>query len=39
METLNQEHIKKLLNGGMSKLAKKDYKILYELYFNNTSVH
>jgi len=36
---VNQEDIKKLINSGMRKLAKKDYEILYELYYNNTSIH
>jgi len=39
METLKQKDIKGLINSGMHKLSKEDYKILHELYFNDTSIH
>ena len=31
--------IKELINRAMDKLDKDDYEILYELYFNNASIH
>jgi DNA-directed RNA polymerase specialized sigma subunit len=36
---VNQEDIKEIINSGMRKLEKKDHEILYELYYNNTSLH
>jgi len=31
--------IRKLINNAMLKLDKEDYNLLYELYFEHTSVH
>jgi DNA-directed RNA polymerase sigma subunit (sigma70/sigma32) len=36
---VNQEDIKEIINSGMRKLVKKDYEILHELYYKNTSLH
>jgi len=36
---MRRKRIKKLINRAMDKLDKDDYEILYELYFNNTSIH
>ena len=33
------EEIKKLVNDAMLELDRSNYKILYELYFNDTSIH
>jgi len=39
MKVMRRKRIKKLINRVMDKLDKDDYEILYELYFNNTSIH
>ena len=36
---LRRKKVEKLINNAMLKLNKADYDILYELYFNHTSVH
>jgi len=36
---MRRKSIKKLINRAINKLDKDDYEILYELYFNNTSIH
>jgi len=36
---MRRKRIKKFINGAINKLDKDDYEILYELYFNNTSIH
>ena len=36
---LRRKKVEKLINNAMLKLDKADYDILYELYFNHTSVH
>jgi DNA-binding Lrp family transcriptional regulator len=36
---MKHKRIKKLINGTMNKLDRDDYEILYELYFNNASIH
>jgi len=38
-KALRRKNIRKLINDAMFKLDKEDYDILYELYFNNTSIH
>jgi RNA polymerase sigma factor (sigma-70 family) len=37
--SVDYKEINKLINDAMLKLDKADYDILYELYFNHTSVH
>ena len=39
MKVMRRKRIKKFLHGAVNKLDKDDYKILYELYFNNASIH
>ena len=39
MKVMRRKRIKKLINRAINKLDKDDYEILYELYFNNTSIH
>ena len=39
MKVMRWKRIKKLINRAINKLDKDDYKILYELYFNNASIH
>ena len=39
MKVMRRKRIKKLINRTMDKLDKDDYEILYELYFNNASIH
>ena len=34
-----QRRIKELISRAINKLDKDDYEILYELYFNNASIH
>ncbi len=36
---LQPKEIKKLVNDAMLELDRSNYKILYELYFNDTSIH
>lgn len=36
---LKSKEIKKLVNDAMLELDRSNYKILYELYFNDTSIH
>ena len=39
MKVMRWKMIKELINRAMDKLDKDDYEILYELYFNNASIH
>ena len=39
MKVMRWKMIKELINRAMDKLDKDDYKLLYELYFNNASIH
>ena len=39
MKLMQRKRIKKFLHSAINKLDKDDYEILYELYFNNTSIH
>jgi len=39
MKVMRRKRIKKFLHSAVNKLDRDDYKILYELYFNNTSIH
>jgi len=39
MKVMRRKRIKKFIKGAINKLDKDDYEILYELYFNNTSIH
>ena len=39
MKVMRRKRIKKFIKGAVNKLDKDDYEILYELYFNNTSIH
>jgi len=36
---MQQKNTEKLINDAMHKLDKDNYKIIYELFFNNTSIH
>lgn len=36
---MQQKNTEKLINDAMPKLDKDNYKIIYELFFNNTSIH
>jgi len=36
---LKPKVLRHIINNAMLKLDKEDYDILYELYFNNTSIH
>jgi len=36
---MRRKRIKKLIKGAINKLDSDDYKLLYELYFNNASIH
>jgi len=36
---MRRKRIKKFIKGAVNKLDKDDYEILYELYFNNASIH
>ena len=36
---MRRKRIKKFIKGAINKLDKDDYEILYELYFNNASIH
>ena len=36
---MRRKRIKKFIKGAINKLDEEDYKILYELYFNNASIH
>jgi len=36
---MKQKRYKKALHSAVNKLDKDDYEILYELYFNNASIH
>ena len=36
---MRRKRIKKFLQNAINKLDRDDYEILYELYFNNTSIH
>ena len=39
MKVMRRKRIKKFIKGAINKLDKDDYEILYELYFNNASIH
>ena len=39
MKLMRRKSIKKFLHRAINKLDRDDYEILYELYFNNTSIH
>ena len=39
MKVMRRKMIKKFIKGAVNKLDKDDYEILYELYFNNASIH
>ena len=39
MKVMRRKRIKKFLHSAVDKLDKDDYEILYELYFNNASIH
>ena len=39
MKVMRRKRIKKLINRAMNNLGNDDYEILYELYFNNASIH
>ena len=39
LKLMRRKSIKKLINRAINKLDKDDYEILYELYFNNASIH
>jgi len=39
LKLMRRKRIKKFLHGAINKLDKDDYEILYELYFNNASIH
>jgi len=39
MKVMRRKRIKKFIKGAVNKLDKDDYEILYELYFNNASIH
>ena len=39
MKLMRRKSIKKFLHSAINKLDKDDYEILYELYFNNASIH
>ena len=39
MKAMRRKRIKKFLRSAINKLDKDDYEILYELYFNNASIH
>ena len=36
---ISEGKIKRLIHGAMSRLSPEDYFIIYELYFNHTSIH
>lgn len=33
------KEVKRIISDAIRKLDKNDYQIIYELYFNNTSIH
>ena len=39
VKVMRLKRIKKLIKGAINKLDKDDYKLLYELYFHNASIH
>jgi len=39
VKVMRLKRIKKLIKGAINKLDRDDYKLLYELYFNNASIH
>ena len=39
MKLMRRKRIKKLIRTAINKLDEDDYEILYEFYFNNTSIH
>jgi len=39
MKVMRRKRIKKFIKGAVNKPDKDDYEILYELYFNNASIH